>query len=192
MRVLEELTEPEKRQLASTLGFRNVGPDELTEKIEEVLKRHIEAATEEYVRMILGQRALTTGRDIREYRLYLLIKHVFGEIPSEQDVSDLFQTTKTQSRTLIRNVLSKFQYELQEIIRATLKRVISKARQKPGQESTAEPDYYLEVRSPVVIEALNRFVASVDPAAGQITKVPGTIRTYEARKYTFDILQNYP
>lgn len=93
MRVLEELTEPEKRQLASTLGFRNVGPDELTEKIEEILEKHIEAATEEYVRMILGQRALTTGRDIREYRLHLLIKHVFGKILSEQDVSDLFQTT---------------------------------------------------------------------------------------------------
>jgi hypothetical protein len=42
-----------------------------------------------------------------------------------------------------------------------------------------------------VIEALNRFVASVDPAAGQITKVPGTIRTFEVQKYTFDILQNY-
>jgi hypothetical protein len=84
--------------------------------------KYADAAAEEYIRMILGQRVFTRGQDIREYRLYLLVKHVFaGKLPTEQQICSLFQTTTTQSRALLRAVMSKYQYELQEAIYDTLR-----------------------------------------------------------------------
>ncbi|HEY8788095.1 MAG TPA: hypothetical protein VIM10_03025 [Actinopolymorphaceae bacterium] len=92
---------PERKQLAATLGCD-------AKDLTKTLKAYGEAASEEYVRMILGQKVFTRGTDIREYRLSLLITHVFGgRLPSEQLISALFQTTATQSRALLRAVMSK-------------------------------------------------------------------------------------
>ena len=106
------LNAEEKAQLA---GILRCDPDAL----DAVLAPYAAAALEEYARMFIGQRVFTRGSDIHEYRLFLLIKQPLeGRIPDEQQVSDLFQTTATQSRSLIRSVLAKYQYELQEATRA--------------------------------------------------------------------------
>lgn len=84
------------------------------------------AALEEYVRMILGERVFTRGSDISEYRLFLLLKHAFANsIPPEVVVCRLFQLTPAGARTLVRNVLAKYQYELREEIRRSLRDVLS-------------------------------------------------------------------
>lgn len=75
--------------------------------------------------MFIGQRVFTRGRDIQEYRLFLLIRGPFGNtIPDDQMVCDLFQTT-TQSRALVRSVMSKYQYELSQAIILTTGRCSS-------------------------------------------------------------------
>ncbi len=79
-----DLTDPERGQLAATFG-RYVA------ELPEHLTLYSEAATEEYVRMVLGQHVYSRGQDIKEYRLCLLIRHVFGgRLPSEQQISALF------------------------------------------------------------------------------------------------------
>jgi hypothetical protein len=113
----------ERKQLAATLSC---SPRDLN----KTLTAYTDAASEEYVRMILGQRVLTRGQDIREYRLCLMITHVFGgRLPSEQRISALFQTTSTQSRALLRAVMSKYQYELQDAIRGSLRDELHTAKQ---------------------------------------------------------------
>lgn len=162
------LNSSERRQLATTLGCA-------TETVSSKIKEITNAAQEEYLRMALGQRVFTRGQDIREYRLYLLIVHVFGgRLPTEQQISSLFQTTTTQSRALLRAVMSKYQYELQDAILNTLREKLEEARQDQNSDG-----YLITIDSENVIEALNRRITAIDGTLPQISKARGTVSTYE-------------
>lgn len=165
----------EKRQLAATLGCDS-------KDLHRSLKGYGEAATEEYVRMILGQKVFTRGTDIREYRLSLLITHVFaGRLPSEQTISALFQTTAAQSRALLRAVMSKYQYELQDAIRASLRDELHRATQQ-------QSEWLLICDSDNIIEALNREVAKINGELPPITRSRGTVGAYDIANSTYQAL----
>jgi hypothetical protein len=162
------LTDGERAQLAATFGC---APDELDARIS----LYTDAAREEYLRMVLGQRVFTRGQDIREYRLLLLIQHVFGgRLPSEAQVCAIFQTTTTQSRTLLRSVLAKFQYDLQEVTVNTLRDVLANATDDRNTKNARR----LNIDNTNVIDALNRLIASIDGSLPLATKVQGTGSSY--------------
>src|SRR5712691_6911431 len=118
------LTDEEKNQLAAILGCDLAG-------LDNVLSAYGSAALEEYARMFLGQRVFTRGSDIREYRVFLLIRHAFGNrFPNDQKLCDLFQTRLTEARSLIRAVSAKYQYELHDAREATLKSILTAAQQQ--------------------------------------------------------------
>lgn len=165
-----QLSEEESEQLASILGCELAA-------LDEVLTRHAKTALQEYVRMFLGQKVFTRGSDIHEYRLSLLIREAFdNEIPDEQAVCNLFQTTASQSRGLIRSVMSKYQYDLHSAIERTLRRELGSAE----RESDAG-DWVLTTNSENVIEALNRRLASIDGSLPQISKQRGSVSSYVIR-----------
>jgi predicted transcriptional regulator len=171
-----EFTDAEQAQLAATFGC---APAALTAEVA----RYTAAAQEEYLRMILGQRVFTRGEDIRAYRLLLMIRHVFNDrLPSEQQVSALFQTTVAQSRTLLRSVLAKYQYELQETIVATLKDLLAAARPDPNDNQARR----LDIDNTNVVEALNRRISSLDGSLSLVVKVQGTGSEYVITKSSFD------
>jgi hypothetical protein len=169
------LSQEELRQLAATFHVTETD-------IQAELDKYRSAAEEEYLRMILGQRVLTRGQDIREYRLFLLIIHVFdSRLPSETQISALFQTTATQSRSLLRAVMSKYQYELQESINGTLAQLLRDSQPDPNVKGGR----WLTVDSENIIEALNRKVAAIDGSLRQVVKLRGTVSTYEISPSTF-------
>jgi hypothetical protein len=173
-----QLTTAEKNQLAAQF-------DCAKSEISQRLKAYSTAATEEYVRMILGQRVFTRGSDVREYRLLLLIQHVFdGLLPGERTISALFQTTTTQSRALLRAVMSKYQYELSGAITKSLVAAISGA-----ELSENKAIYTLVSDSENIIDALNKEIAMVDGALSQISKARGTVSTYEIAPSAYSALQ---
>ena len=135
--------------------------------------------------MMLGQRVFTRGSDIREYRLFLLISHVFDALPDERTISALFQTTTTQSRGLLRAVMSKYQYELQAAIRQTLEAKLRTAARDPREPDT----WNITINSENVIEALNREVAAIDGTLPQISKARGTVSTYEVPNSSYEQLR---
>jgi hypothetical protein len=88
---------------------------------------HAKAALTEYLESYLGRRAFSRGGDILEHRLSLLVKHAFGgKIPTAAQVSDLFQTTLSSSRTLIRNTFSKYRFTLGTVADAAAREVLEK------------------------------------------------------------------
>ena len=177
---MPDLTEAERTQLAGSLSCPL---PELDAKVAHVS----DAATEEYLRMILGQRVLTRGQDIREYRLFLMIVHVFGNrLPSEQSISDLFQTTTTQSRALLRAVMSKYQYELQAAIHTSLADVLSGAAQDADTGT-----WSVTVDSESIIENLNRRLASIDGTLPPISKSRGTVIRYEIDNSAYQKLKDF-
>ena len=173
------LSRPEKAQLAATFRCS-------THDLTRELRKYADAATEEYVRMILGQHVFTRGQDIREYRLFVLIEHAFGGLlPDEPTISALFQTTTTQSRALLRAVMSKYQYELQSVIRHTLESHLRGAVRDPIQPDVQN----MTVDSENVVEALNRAIAAIDGTLPQITKARGTVTTFDIPKSSFEQLK---
>lgn len=167
------LSDHEREQLRRALKRTDA---ELTDaELDVELAKYATAARDEYLGMMLGQRVFTRGQDIREYRLFLIIEFVYdGELPSERAISNLFQTSATQSRSMLRAVLSKYQYLLRPGLEKTLRQTLGSAK----QEGEGGP-WRVQTDSENLIEQLNREISSVDPALTQVSKVAGTVGTYE-------------
>ncbi|MCW1821687.1 hypothetical protein A5731_02225 [Mycolicibacterium conceptionense] len=162
-----DYTRAERTQLASALGCK-------PEQLDERLSGFAAAAEEEYVRMMLGQHVYSRGQDIKVYRLSLLIKHAFeGRLPTEGQISALFQTTTTESRSLLRAVRAKFQYELRKATHDTMGDVFGRATKDDDADT-----WSLVCDSENVIEALNDTVARHDGSLPKIRKAPGTAGEY--------------
>jgi hypothetical protein len=154
--------------------------------LDSSLSVYAKAAFEEYIRMFLGQKVFTRGSDMREYRLFLLIKTVFNRhIPDEQKICDLFQLTLTESRTLIRSVMSKYQYELKEAINNTLIDIIINA--KPDDK-----EYLIDVKTENLVRELNKILGSISGDSQQINKKVGTITNYIVKPSAYVQLLLYP
>lgn len=171
-----DFTDADKAQLAATFGCA-------VSALDAEMASYAAAGQEEYLRMILGQRVFTRGEDIREYRLLLMIRHVFGDrLPSEHQVSALFHTTMTQSRTLLRSVLAKYQYELQDVLKATLKEVLAAARPDLNDDQARR----LDIDNTNVLEALNQQIAALDGSLSLVAKVTGTGSEYRIAQSSYD------
>lgn len=163
-----QLTTEDRRALAQIIGCAE-------RDLVGRLAAFASAAATEYVTMILGQKVFRRGSDLLEYRLFLLVREVFdNQIPDEQDVCNLFQTTASESRSLIRSVMSKYQYQLKVAIERSMRRVIETAEQ-------AEDDkpFTVTVNSANVIDELNRVLAEIDGSLPSVSKKRGSVSTYE-------------
>lgn len=167
------LTEQEEGQLRKILSC-NEGEDLAT-----VFSRYATAACEEYARMFLGQKVFTRGADFREYRLLLLVQRAFeGRIPVEQRICDLFQITAAQARSLVRAVISKYQYDLKEAIEATMRLILEAAETVAGH-------IVVTIDNESMIDALNRLVTSISGDLPPISKKHNTVSQYSVPKSTY-------
>src|SRR5919199_3764211 len=81
-----QLDDAERELLARILGTSK-------SKLEDALAPYATAALEEWTRMFIGERVFTQAGALREYPLFLLIKHVWRRVPANREGSALFQTT---------------------------------------------------------------------------------------------------
>lgn len=163
-----DLSDADQQELARILDCSVDG-------LSTALSAYSSAALNEYVSMFLGQKISRRGSDINEYRLFLLITTVFGNmIPDEQEVCRLFQTSATESRALIRAVMSKFQYQLRGAIDNSIRKSLESA-QKEGDTGP----YVVTINSQNVVEELNRSLATIDGSLQQIKKKRGSVSTFE-------------
>lgn len=177
LRVSITLTDEEKRQLAGILSCTEAD-------LETVLQPYGRAAVQEYLRMFLGQKVFTRGMDLQEYRLFLLIKEAFGnQVPEEQRICDLFQTTATQSRSLLRSVMSKYQYELHDAINASCRQLIANATYDKDLD-----EWVVTINSDNMVEALNRAIGAMDGALPQVAKKRGSVCSYVLKPSSYERL----
>jgi hypothetical protein len=85
------------------------------------------AAMEEYELAFSGSRFPSTMRDLRELRLRLLYEHLPEGEPTDEQVAELFQMTRTQAATLIAGVRARFGHEVEKRIKAEATKALSKA-----------------------------------------------------------------
>jgi CHAD domain-containing protein len=170
------LTAAEKQKLAEILGCSVV--DLKTELSPVAL-----AGLSEHVEMFLGRKVFTRGSDMREYRLFLLIKERYrNRLPTEDELSSLFQTTASQSHSLLRAVMSKYQYELSQIMADALRRAVNSFAQPPNAPPGA--DWHLDAESEYVVEALNHRIGTIGPSLTRLTREQGTASRYIVKPAT--------
>lgn len=168
------ISEQDQEELAQILGCDRAN-------LEEELQKYASAAIQEYVSMFLGQKVFKRGTDILEYRLFLLIEEAFeNKVPDEQDVCKLFQSTSTESRSLIRSVISKYQYQLKTALDRTIKAILNNAT----RENEHNP-YTVTINSQNVVEELNRQLASIDGSLTPVTKKRGSVSIYEIKPSSY-------
>lgn len=103
------------------------------------------------VNMFLGRKLSPAASDFREYRLFKLIEAGVFSVPTDQNVADLFQLTLPQARTLIRNVYTKYRFELSAGRDLLLKQTLSGAQADPNDEAR----FFLTIGSRAIADALN-------------------------------------
>ncbi|WP_024553892.1 hypothetical protein ACP26C_04425 [Franconibacter helveticus 513] len=177
MRLQFDIDIEDEIELASIIGCEN---DELSTKVSSFGK----ASIIEYLEMIQGVKVFKRGSDILEYRLFLLVNHVFdGKIPDEQVISKLFQATATESRGYLRSIISKYQYQLKSAIDDTIKEILSNAE----AQSISGP-YNITLNSMNVIEELNKKLTAIDGTLAPVSKKRGSVSTYEVTKSSYEKL----
>lgn len=180
-----ELSEEEERLLRNILG--DIDPQKT---FDEILSDFGKASFEEYYRMFLGQKVFTRGSDFQEYRLFLIIKRALeNDIANEELVSSLFQLTASQSRSLIRSVLSKYQYELHDAIENTLIKVLQNAQEVPSSSGRTS-EYTIDVRNKSIVSELNQLLGNIDGNLPQITHKRGTYSNYVVSVASYRALCN--
>jgi hypothetical protein len=168
------LSDEEQSELAQILGCNDAN-------LQEELGKYASAALQEYTSMFLGKKVFKRGTDILEYRLFLLIDEAFeNKVPDEQDVCKLFQSTSTEARSLIRSVISKYQYQLKSALLKTIKEILNKA----SRENDQNP-YAVSINSQNVVEELNRQLASIDGSLTPVTKKRGSVSIYEIKASSY-------
>lgn len=144
------------------------------------------SAMTEYKEMLLGKGLPTRADEIKQHRLYHLIKHYFnGRFPSEAEVSSMFQLTDSESKALIRNVKTKFKYQLEKELSYTLRSAISSA-----ELSEIKAEYHVVIQSDNVLEELNRLISTYAPHLDPITKVRGSARKFQISEDSYALLEN--
>ena len=177
---IPEISDNERELLMSILQCND---NQLNSRLNEIAA----SSFEEFKNMILGQKVFTRGRDILEYRLFIFIKHYFkGRIPDEQKICNLFQITATESRSLIKSIMSKYQYELRETITNSVKDEVQKITKDEHKD-----EYKISIQNQFFKDELNRILGSIDTSLPIIEKDKGTISTYVIKPSSYEKLCEY-
>ena len=156
-------------------------------KFSKALQKVVHAALSEYKEMFLGIGLPSRADEIQQHRLFYLIKHYFEDrLPSEAEVSSMFQLTQSRSKNLIRLVMTRFHYDLEMEIKNTLKKTIRKA-----ELNDKGTEYRVIIQSDNVLEELNRIIAVEAPRFDPVRKVRNMSRTYSISEDSYEVLCKY-
>lgn len=87
------------------------------EQLQKRMQKFAAAALEEYELAFSGERSPSTMKDLRELRLRLLLEHLPDGEPTDEQVAQLFQMTRTQASTLIAGTRARFGPDVEERIK---------------------------------------------------------------------------
>lgn len=169
----------EKNKLMRLLETRN------DEEFSNALGKIVFAALDEYKEMFLGMGMPSRASEIREFRLYHLIKRFFnGRIPDELEVSSMFQLPESRSKNLILYVLTRFRYDLENDIQNTLIQIINEAEYKKEIN-----EYRVYIGSKNMVEELDRIIARGGVRYKRLIKISGESNMYSIAADSYNIIR---
>jgi len=175
----DELPSTHQKIINNALGLES--KQDYTDALEKIAK----AAFLEYCEMIIERGTPSKIDEIREARLFLLIKHFFqNRLPNETEVENLFHLG-SKSRALLQNTLHHYINRL-TIVQSSLLGYIKKAKLNEDTNN-----FELECNSPTIIQEMNNIVKQNWLTLEKITIKKGTSGIYVFAPDTFDKLKFY-
>jgi hypothetical protein len=143
---------------------------------------HVQAAAAEYIAMYQGDEVPAGIADARQLRLALLAQKAYaGGLPDEERVAALFRLTIPNSRTLIRNTVTKYPKQISASAAAAAKTVLQAA-------SWDGENVELAVSSPSLVEVFNRRLANDRGDHVRVSKKQGTVSIYVTAAASYALL----
>jgi hypothetical protein len=173
-----ELSDADKTLIQECLGL---DPNHVNEALEKLCK----TAFMEYVKMFKEKGLPTRADEVQQERLFFLLNYFFeNRLPSENEISSIFQLTPSQSKTLLRNTKSRYRTKINTYIKNTLLTTLNLAVQ-----SNPNGDYEFVCTSPTTVEELNSIISQKGPELQPIEKIRGLASKYTCAVDTYSLLQ---
>lgn len=154
-------------------------------ELENALKKLTKTALMEYLKMFKEKGLPTRADEMQQERLFFLLLHYYEtKLPSENELSSIFQLTQSQSKTLLRNTKSRYRTKISTFIKNTLLATLNSAT----QTSVTDP-YEFICTSPTIIEELNLIISQKGPTLEPIVKIRGLASKYSCAIDTYSLLQ---
>jgi len=176
----EEFSDSERKLVIDCL---NISDDEFENSMQKLSK----TAFMEYLKMFKEKGVPSRADEVLQERLFFLLKNYYiNRLPSENEISAIFQLTNSQSITLLRNTISRYRTRINIFIKNSLINIIKKATQIEEKETVY---YQFVITSKIILEELNMIVSQKGPALRQIRKIPNISSKYECERDTYNLLR---
>lgn len=174
-----ELSVADKTLIQECLGLTSA-------QLYAALVKLSKTAFMEYVKMFKEKGLPTRADEVQQERLFFLLNYFFqNRLPSENEISSIFQLTPSQSKTLLRNTKSRYRTKISTYIKNTLLETLNSATQ-----TIAGDHYEFVCTSPSTVEELNSIISQKGPELHPIEKIKGLASKYSCAVDTFILLQN--
>ena len=171
-----EFTDSEKRTIRDALS---IGQSEL----ENDLKKIAKTAFMEYKKMFNEKGLPTRADEVLQERLFFLIINYYDHfLPKESEISSIFQLTHSQSKTLLKNVRSRYRTKIYQQINHSLRHIVE------GAEPEGENEYKMIITSDNLLEELNLLIAQKGPRLKKLMAVRNSAGEYSCPIDTYDLL----
>ncbi|MEZ8296065.1 hypothetical protein [Vibrio splendidus] len=170
-----EFEEEQRELLKKTLKIEDA-------EVSDALNKIAKAALTEYMVMLVEGGMPNRADEAKQDRLLYLIQSYFGEeLPTEPQISTVFQLTQSQSKTLLKNTVSRFRNKLDVVLRNTMINVVNSAEHANNQ-------YLVVINSEIVKDELNMLITQNEPTFKPITKRKGSAGQFEISEDSHDLL----
>lgn len=174
-----ELSVDDRALIQDCLGIDNVA-------FQGALERLTKSAFMEYAKMFKEKGIPTRADEVAQERLYFLLNHYYNTtLPSESEISSIFQLTQSQSKTLLKNTKSRYRTKIKAFLKNSLKATLAAAVQRGGENL-----WEFECISPSIIEELNYIVSQKGPSNHPVEKIRGFANRYSCKEDTYVLLNN--
>lgn len=145
-------------ELSVILSEMGIDSDDL----EEMVKK---SAFEEWDSIFSAQMPINSISQIRQVRLFFLIKNVFkNKIPSEFQIARIFHITPAAAKTLISNCLASYKNELDNAFSDSVKTLLKDAKE-------VKNGFMLKIDSSFVVTQMNNLLRLNKPECETIKKL---------------------
>ena len=122
-------------------------------------KRIAKASYEENIQLYSSSMRISTISELNQFKLYLIVKDVLESIiPTENEVSQLFKITNSTASTLIRNMQSRYQIELQTALNTSILEIINDNNLGELYTNVDGNYYQIYIRSNSIVKTMNQIL----------------------------------
>lgn len=160
----------------------SLAPNQVNTSLQKLCK----TAFMEYVKMFKEKGLPSRADEVQQERLFFLLNYFFeNRLPSENEISSIFQLTPSQSKTLLRNTKSRYRTKINTFIKNTLLTTLNSAIQREHGDN-----YEFVCTSPTTVEELNSIISQKGPELQPIEKIRGLASKYTCAPDTYVLLQS--